>query len=91
MLGGKGNIKVADAHIQEICILAQKENGLQGYSMFKAINYRSQVVNGMNYFIKVQVDEDGSCILLRLYVPVNSTMPELIGLEEGFNLNSQIL
>ncbi|XP_055975215.1 cystatin-B [Sorex fumeus] len=36
--------------------LEEKEN--RKFNTFKAVEYKSQVVAGRNYFIKVQVDED---------------------------------
>ncbi|XP_025719258.1 cystatin-B [Callorhinus ursinus] len=36
--------------------LEEREN--KQYATFKAVEFRSQVVAGMNYFIKVQVDDD---------------------------------
>ncbi|KAF3815596.1 cystatin-B [Mirounga angustirostris] len=36
--------------------LEEQEN--KKYATFKAVEFRSQVVAGMNYFIKVQVDDD---------------------------------
>ncbi|XP_021534816.1 cystatin-B [Neomonachus schauinslandi] len=36
--------------------LEEQEN--KKYATFKAVEFRSQVVAGMNYFIKVQVDND---------------------------------
>ncbi|XP_025749086.1 cystatin-B-like [Callorhinus ursinus] len=36
--------------------LEEREN--KKYATFKAVEFRSQVVAGMNYFIEVQVDDD---------------------------------
>lgn len=68
MTGGIGAIKPATQDIQDICLKIQKQNGLYSYAMFKAIEFRSQIVAGVNYFIKVQVDQDGSCVFLRVFL-----------------------
>lgn len=91
MFGGKTPKRVADETVQKICSKAQLENDLQGYPMFKALEYRTQVVNGINYFIKVQVDDDGSCIYLKLHASPGAEKVKLVGLEEGFSLSSQFL
>nr|P35478.1 RecName: Full=Stefin-C [Bos taurus] len=60
-LGGFSDTQDATAEIQAIADqvksqLEEKEN--KKFPVFKAVKFRSQVVAGMNYLIKVQVDED---------------------------------
>ncbi|ELK37340.1 PREDICTED: cystatin-B isoform X4 [Myotis davidii] len=61
MAGGLTETRPATAEIQAIADkvkpqLEEKES--KNYPIFKATKYRSQVVAGINYFIKVQVADD---------------------------------
>ncbi|KAH7948131.1 cystatin-A2 [Rhipicephalus sanguineus] len=54
-------LKPADATVQEICekVRSDVENKLgQTFAEFTPVNYKTQVVNGTNYFIKVRVGSD---------------------------------
>ncbi|XP_070263209.1 cystatin-B-like [Myotis yumanensis] len=60
-LGAPSEVEPATAEIQAIADkvksqLEEKEN--KKYPTFKATEYRSQLVQGTNYFIKVQVADD---------------------------------
>ncbi|NXG60619.1 CYTX protein, partial [Hemiprocne comata] len=52
--------------------------------MFKAIEYRSQVVAGINYFIKVQ-DSDDDYVHLRVFqsLPHENEGPHLVSFQTG--------
>ncbi|XP_042854808.1 cystatin-B [Panthera tigris] len=61
MCGGPSATQPATAETQAIADqvkpqLEEQEN--KKYTIFKAVEFRSQVVAGTNYFIKVQVDDD---------------------------------
>ncbi|XP_006089471.1 cystatin-B-like [Myotis yumanensis] len=61
LIGGPSETRPATAEIQAIADkvksqLEEKEN--KKYPTFKAMEYKSQVVAGINYFIKVQVEDD---------------------------------
>ncbi|XP_003795127.1 cystatin-A [Otolemur garnettii] len=61
MPGGLTEAKPATAEIQEIAnkIKPQLEKRTnETYAEFEAVLYRTQVVAGINYFIKIRVDDD---------------------------------
>ncbi|XP_036898963.1 cystatin-B [Sturnira hondurensis] len=69
LCGGCSATKPSTAEIQAVADqvksqLEEKEN--KKYTMFKAVEYQSQVVAGTNYFIKVQVG-DNDFVHLRVY------------------------
>ncbi|NWX13630.1 CYTA protein, partial [Aegotheles bennettii] len=79
MPGGLSDTKPATPEVQRIAdeVLPQFESRVnRTYRMFLAIIYRTQVVAGINYFIKVQVSED-SYVHLRVF---NGLPPENQGL-----------
>ncbi|CAI9175979.1 unnamed protein product [Rangifer tarandus platyrhynchus] len=60
-LGGFSETQPATAKTQAIAdqVKSQLEEKVdKKFPMFKAVEFRSQVVAGVNYLIKVQVDED---------------------------------
>ncbi|KAM5275553.1 cystatin-B [Hipposideros larvatus] len=61
MCGGCSAAQPATDEIQSIAdeVKSQLENKAnKKYPLFKAVEFKSQVVAGTNYFIKVQVDND---------------------------------
>ncbi|XP_066091441.1 cystatin-B [Saccopteryx bilineata] len=69
MCGGCTATQPATADVQAIADqvkpqLEAKEN--KNYTMFKAVEFKSQIVAGTNYFIKVQVADD-DFIHIRVY------------------------
>ncbi|XP_075936755.1 cystatin-B-like [Anarhichas minor] len=58
MCGGTGSVAAATDEIQKICDSvkgAAEEKAGKTYDVFTAKSYKSQVVAGTNYFIKVHV------------------------------------
>ncbi|XP_004429704.1 PREDICTED: cystatin-B [Ceratotherium simum simum] len=69
MCGGLSDPEPATAETQAIADqvksqLEEKEN--KKFPLFKAVEFRSQVVAGMNHFIKVQVGDD-DYVHIRVY------------------------
>ncbi|XP_073433119.1 leukocyte cysteine proteinase inhibitor 1-like [Dendrobates tinctorius] len=86
MVGGFGSEKSADAEVQATCnkVKAQflKQSG-KNSSKFEALVYRSQVVAGKNYLVKV--DTGDQCCHLKIFVPLPHTGedPQLSGYQCG--------
>ncbi|XP_018430297.1 PREDICTED: cystatin-B-like [Nanorana parkeri] len=61
MCGGTGAVKAADSTVQELCDQVKAEleqkHGKQ-FDTFVAVSYKTQLVNGTNYFVKVQVGDE---------------------------------
>ena len=61
MCGGFGNVKNADDTVVAICnqVKSQVESHLnQTYQVFEPVHYKTQVVAGTNYLIKVRTEND---------------------------------
>ncbi|XP_068122370.1 cystatin-B-like isoform X2 [Hyperolius riggenbachi] len=67
--GGLGNLKPANQKVQNICNTFKEQvtqkSGLN-FDTFQAVSYKTQVVQGTNYFIKVHVGGD-QYLHLRIY------------------------
>ncbi|KAM3935782.1 cystatin-B-like isoform 1-T2 [Leptodactylus fuscus] len=90
MVGGLSEEEPADQKLQDLCdsvkadflALSGKNTGT-----FVAVSSRSQVVAGMNYFVKIQVgvEEEEEYCILRIYKPLPHTgkKPSLVNYECG--------
>ena len=61
IVGGKGKPKDADANVKKLAndVKADAEKKLgTTFTVFDAVSYKTQVVSGTNYFIKVKVGDD---------------------------------
>ena len=77
MPGGVGEAKEATPEVQSIAesvkeslvgqISTDKRDKLHP---FKAVSYKTQVVAGLNYFIKVQIDNGKEFVHLRVHRPL---------------------
>ena len=60
-LGGKGDTKDADANVKKLAndVKADVEKSLgTTFTVFDAVSYKTQVVAGTNFFVKVKVGDD---------------------------------
>ncbi|XP_021252393.1 cystatin-A [Numida meleagris] len=87
MVGGFSDPKPATPEIQQLADqvktqLESKEN--KTYGMFEAIQYRSQVVAGTNYLIKVQTSGD-EYVHIKVFqaLPHENQGPRLTGCQTG--------
>jgi cystatin-A/B len=68
-VGGTGSVRDATPDVQEICngIRAEVEQKIgHPFEEFRAEQFRTQLVAGMNYFVKVRVDTN-DYVHIRLY------------------------
>jgi len=81
MCGGLAEANEANEEIQ--CLVDRIRSDLEGkagksFSQFSAVSYRSQVVAGTNYFVKIHVgDEDYVHARIFSPLPCNGDTPEL--------------
>ncbi|KAM4044343.1 cystatin-B-like isoform 2-T2 [Anomaloglossus baeobatrachus] len=69
LCGGLGSIKEATAEVQELCNQVKtevEEKHGKTYPTYVATEYKTQVVAGTNYFVKVRVGDE-EYIHLRMY------------------------
>jgi len=75
MPGGASASREADAEVQSLCDQIKAElEGKAGktFGVFTALEVRTQVVNGTNYFVKVDVGND-DCLHVRIHKPLPHT------------------
>jgi len=94
MCGGTGDEKPADADVQGHCdaVKADVEKHLgKTFETFEAKSYKSQVVAGTNYFVKVHVGND-ECVHIRIYrtLPHAGSERILHGVQDGKNLQHPV-
>ena len=94
MCGGFTNVNVADEHIQQVAdsVKASVESRLNTtLSTYKAISYKSQIVAGTNYKIKVQVGDD-KYVHIKVFVglPCNGGESELTDFKADCSVDSEI-
>ncbi|EGG22715.1 cystatin A3 [Cavenderia fasciculata] len=78
-LGGVGKVQPANKDIMTMVLKVKThvETKLgQQYHCFRAISFRQQLVNGINYFVKVKVGE-GEYVHLRIYQDFKKTITRL--------------
>ncbi|PVD28793.1 hypothetical protein C0Q70_11388 [Pomacea canaliculata] len=94
--GGTSEVKQADEEIQSLCEkirsdLESKANRSLSADSFKAVSYKSQVVAGTNYFVKIDVG-DGEFIHVRIFqaLPCNGGNISLHSFQDGKSLEEDI-
>jgi len=96
--GGVGDSKPANEEIQGLAesvreslssVVSQDKRGK--LHPFKAVSYRTQVVAGINYFIKVEIDGGKEFIHLRVHKPLgDNPIPTLARHQESHSANSDL-
>jgi len=94
MLGGFKNVQKADDFIKNLVKKekANIENKLDAtFTVFEPIEYKQQVVAGMNYFIKIKTDND-ECLFVKIYVPLKQSNKSnlILTASRGHSLNSPL-
>jgi cystatin-A/B len=87
MVGGYGEVKVATDEIKALCeeIRPEAETKLgKTFGIWEPVSYRTQVVAGINYKIKIRVS-DYEFIHLTLFKPLQQEPMEISELTEGHN------
>ncbi|XP_046360713.2 cystatin-B-like [Haliotis rufescens] len=95
MVGGASAVKPATREVQELCNKVREALQNQAgrtFGVYTAISFRSQMVAGTNYFVKVQVDENDEHFHLRIFVPLPSTnfQPSLAAYQPGHTAASDL-
>ncbi|CAH3153798.1 unnamed protein product [Porites lobata] len=93
-VGGWSDLKVADGKVQKICDQVKskaEEMAHQDFPIFESMSYRSQLVQGTNYLIKVFVNNPRHhpYVLLRVWQSLESTV-ELIAIKTGMTKDDPI-
>ncbi|XP_019731588.1 cystatin-B-like [Hippocampus comes] len=92
MLGGLSDLTDASATIQTICesvkSKVEQKTG-KAYSIFIAKSYKSQIVSGTNYFIKVHVGGNDH-IHIRVFQGLTQSGPELVSIKESKTHDDEI-
>jgi hypothetical protein len=93
MCGGFGQVKTADDTTVELVngVKSNVENLLgQNFNVWEPVHFRTQVVNGTNYIVKVKTDNDYVHVKIHKPLPHNGTNPHLIDASSGHNLEAAI-
>ena len=75
MLGGLSEAKTRDDQIDSMTsfVKEQFENNNYSTEIFEAHSYKSQVVNGVNYFIKIKTDKEYVHVRVHQALPHNDS------------------
>ena len=75
MIGGLSNLKPTDGEIEEIVNTIKTRFEEKNYpsNKFETTSYKTQVVNGVNYFVKVETDKEYVHIRIHKALPHNNS------------------
>ena len=80
MFGGFTKARLADDEIKKLVKEIQpkiEERTNEKYTVFEAISFKSQVVKGVNYVIKILVGDE-KYIHIRIYVPLGNEEKKIL-------------
>ncbi|XP_053397947.1 leukocyte cysteine proteinase inhibitor 1-like [Mercenaria mercenaria] len=67
----------ATPEVQEICDKVKdqvgKMTGVDSFEMYNALKYRSQIVAGTNYCVKIQINSAGDCDHVKIFQALPSS------------------
>lgn len=94
--GGNDWIPMEDTDIFQLKDEVLEKSNKDSFEMFKALKYKSQVVAGTNFFVKVQVHPEGECVHVRIFrpLPCNATQGkevELTSLQSDKQLEDAVV
>ena len=77
MVGGLSEIKIPDSEVVDIVNKIKSNFEEENYETkkFEVIQYKTQVVNGVNYFMKIETDKE--YVHLRIYKSLPHTGSEI--------------
>lgn len=94
MPGGLGQAKPADEEIQKLVDSVSDEiksqSGGKDFAHLKAISYRSQVVAGTNFYVKVHTGDDHLHVKIFRPLPVHGDKAQVTGLQHGKSHEDEI-
>ena len=79
MIGGLSSVKPSDNEIEEIVSLVKDKFEEKNYQTdkFETDSYKSQVVNGVNYFVKIETDKEYVHLRIHQALPHNDSVLSL--------------
>lgn len=77
MLGGLSNVKDVDENVKKIISSNKIEFEKKNYQtdLFQGDSYKTQIVSGTNYFIKIKTDKE--YVHIRIHESLSKDNPEL--------------
>jgi cystatin-A/B len=97
VVGGVGDSKKATPEVQAIVDSLKHDASTKlgetaPFSAFEAVSYKTQVVAGTNYFVKVRVGPSNEHIHVRVFKPLgNDPKPVLHSCQSGHTDSSEIV